>query len=303
MKKTKILVPALAVLALGMAASVTGTVAWYAANIEVVGSGMQINCATSKNLVITNSLQASWAASASASNAETTTLSPVSTTDFDNNAKYFKVADASKVDYNTGRLLNDAVIEAALPSQITESGNNGFVRMDTFYVKLDALNSEKINLRIKEITVNRHVPTSEISKALRMGIFTSYTAKDNTNAGTPTAIDQIYAPFGNGANVTYDALKATGTVDNQVLTNGAPTVTAYKQGETALTESTTANYQLPANNTVLVENFHGGDVLMFRMYFWLEGTDANCTSAKSVNVDDIDISITFDYPNTPANNG
>lgn len=44
MKKTKILVPALAVLALGMAASVTGTVAWYSASTanrytNLVGTG------------------------------------------------------------------------------------------------------------------------------------------------------------------------------------------------------------------------------------------------------------------------
>ncbi len=52
MKKTKILVPALAVLALGMAASVTGTVAWFAANNVVNANGMQIQSSTPSSLAI-----------------------------------------------------------------------------------------------------------------------------------------------------------------------------------------------------------------------------------------------------------
>ena len=52
MKKTKILVPALAVLALGMAASVTGTVAWFAANNVVNANGMQIQSTTPSSLAI-----------------------------------------------------------------------------------------------------------------------------------------------------------------------------------------------------------------------------------------------------------
>jgi hypothetical protein len=52
MKKTKILVPALAVLALGMAASVTGTVAWFAANNVVNANGMKIQSSTPSSLAI-----------------------------------------------------------------------------------------------------------------------------------------------------------------------------------------------------------------------------------------------------------
>ena len=56
MKKTKILVPALAVLALGMAASVTGTVAWFAANNVVYANGMQIQSSTPSSLAIGQTL-------------------------------------------------------------------------------------------------------------------------------------------------------------------------------------------------------------------------------------------------------
>ena len=46
----------------------------------------------------------------------------------------------------------------------------------------------------------------------------------------------------------------------------------------------------------LVEGFKGTQELKFEMYLWLEGTDANCTSANSVNVDDITITVKFNYP-------
>lgn len=56
MKKTKILVPALAVLALGMAASVTGTVAWFAANNVVNANGMKIQSTTPSSLAISKAI-------------------------------------------------------------------------------------------------------------------------------------------------------------------------------------------------------------------------------------------------------
>ena len=52
MKKTKILIPAMSVLALGMAAAVTGTVAWFSANNVVNASGMHMQSTTPASLVI-----------------------------------------------------------------------------------------------------------------------------------------------------------------------------------------------------------------------------------------------------------
>ena len=52
MKKTKILVPALGMLLLSTAASVTGTVEWFAANAQVTANGMAIK-ATKPIMIIT----------------------------------------------------------------------------------------------------------------------------------------------------------------------------------------------------------------------------------------------------------
>ncbi|MCR5225316.1 MAG: hypothetical protein K6C34_04500 [Alphaproteobacteria bacterium] len=60
MKKTKILVPAAAILALGMAAAVTGTVAWFSSNTRVTASGMSITATTSKSLMISKTSATGW---------------------------------------------------------------------------------------------------------------------------------------------------------------------------------------------------------------------------------------------------
>ena len=298
MKKTKILAPALAVLALGMAASVTGTVAWYAANVEVIGSGMHVNCATSRNLVICNSSHSGWAATATATNATTTTLSPVSTTDANDYTKYFKVADAAYVDYNTGNIKNGGATTPALNAAIAESANGGYVRKDTFYVMLDAVTTEKIDLQLESIEVVRTDETSPISKAIRMALVTTYDEKSLTAnaAANIHMLDNIYAPFGNAADVTYDAISAAGTVANQ---NAGMSVTAYKTGENAdLTTSVTASHSLPASNYLLVKDFAGTQEVKLEIYTWLEGADPNCTSANSVNIDDITLTVKFNYPNS-----
>ena len=56
MKKTKILVPAMSVLALGMAAAVTGTVAWFSANNVVTATGMHMQSTTPASLIIGTSV-------------------------------------------------------------------------------------------------------------------------------------------------------------------------------------------------------------------------------------------------------
>ena len=57
MKKTKIVVPALAVLLLSTAASITGTVAWFSMNNEVKVDGMTVTTKVSSNLLIAETNQ------------------------------------------------------------------------------------------------------------------------------------------------------------------------------------------------------------------------------------------------------
>ena len=56
MKKTKVIIPALGILLLSTAASVTGTVAWFSANSTVYANGMQVKAKAESALVISNAL-------------------------------------------------------------------------------------------------------------------------------------------------------------------------------------------------------------------------------------------------------
>lgn len=60
MKKSKIIVPAVALLALGMAASVTGTVAWFTQNNSVRASQMIASVANAQDIRISVAGQNSW---------------------------------------------------------------------------------------------------------------------------------------------------------------------------------------------------------------------------------------------------
>ena len=54
MKKTKIIIPALGMLLLSTAASVTGTVAWFSANSQVTATGMTVTAKSDSKLLVIN---------------------------------------------------------------------------------------------------------------------------------------------------------------------------------------------------------------------------------------------------------
>lgn len=299
MKKTKILVPALAVLALGMAASVTGTVAWYAANTQVRGSGVSVSAVVAKNLIISNSAHTTWGAAAVATTNTEVPMSPVSTTDFDDYEKYFSVVDGSKVDATSGRAKNGAVYADPLTAAFVE-GYNGtaaakYVRLDTFYVSLQAAATTTIDL---QLTVNISASSQAISKALRIGI--NYGLCNNSTfaySGTPTST--LYSVT--GGDSTYNAIKQAGTVKVGTGTGVdedavAPT-TAYMSNDAtpvALTEEVTAQTSLP-DEASIAASFAGGQYMKLEIFSWYEGQDQYCTSGNSINQEVLNIDVMFNY--------
>ena len=62
MKKTKIIIPALGMLLLSTAASVTGTVAWFSANSQVSATGLQIQAKSNETFLLISSSSTTAAA-------------------------------------------------------------------------------------------------------------------------------------------------------------------------------------------------------------------------------------------------
>ncbi len=93
MKKTKIIVPALAVLLLSTAASVTGTVAWFSTNNSVKVDGMTVTTRVSSNLLIAETNQeANY--NESINQSRSAVLEPASTVD----GKAFRYTTSAKGD-------------------------------------------------------------------------------------------------------------------------------------------------------------------------------------------------------------
>lgn len=97
MKKSKIIIPALALLAMSSAATVTGTVAWFSMNSTVNATGMQIACSAPTSLLIsTVSATSTFRSSASLENDVTTPdakFSPVAYAGAC--ASFYKITDAA----------------------------------------------------------------------------------------------------------------------------------------------------------------------------------------------------------------
>ena len=105
MKKSKILAPALAILCLSTAASVTGTVAWFAANNVVNATGMNIHAQASYSLVINNEIPVGIAKTVSLTKAEAASLSPTTFVSYDDASADYGILKHSTVD---GELIDDA---------------------------------------------------------------------------------------------------------------------------------------------------------------------------------------------------
>ena len=81
MKKTKVIIPAMGLLVLSTAASITGTVAWFSVNNKVTVSGMTARTSVSSNLLISeDNVEANYATSM-ANQSIAGVLQPVSTID------------------------------------------------------------------------------------------------------------------------------------------------------------------------------------------------------------------------------
>ena len=117
MKKTKVIIPALGILLLSTAASVTGTVAWFSANAKVSADGMAIQAKTSESLVIDTD-HAVGAAVSVTLDPFTTPLTPIHY----NTGAYETVSNGADVDPATGLALAGKTLAYENISAATAAG-------------------------------------------------------------------------------------------------------------------------------------------------------------------------------------
>lgn len=261
MKKFRKLLPAFGMLLLSSALLSTSSYAWFSMNSTVKTDGMNVQATTSQNLVISNSSKTSYLSSATATYTGTNTLAPASTSMTGENGlksgNFYTVKEDKTINYDDGTITDDTDFELCT---VTPNADNNHVATHTFYVKVDAKDASASfgNLYVSNITVKSGTDESSanISKALRIGIVSG--AKYHLFAPIPDTDeddDSYKGILGGAVASTYETLSVVGTT----ATLGSVGVT-----ETLVT-----------------------------VYIWYEGQDENCTSANSINVEELSVSISF----------
>ncbi|MDE7163715.1 MAG: hypothetical protein K2O44_06570 [Clostridia bacterium] len=264
MKATKKIVGAACALVAAVALSAGSTFAWFSQSGTVTATGMNVKATTSKNLVISNASTGTWGSTAQSLNTGVFEMSPASTAD---GKTFFNVANPEKVDYDSGVAGEGAEFEASTPTAVTASTSTTdihYVMEYTYWVKADAAEgTEYTDLYVNKIEVNGTTgATEDISKALRVSV----------TYGTAT---KIYAPV-SGATTTYNGVTTAGTIDatNINTLTSAVTITTDMTAAATLGKVTTTATQV-----------------VIRV--WYEGQDTNCTSANSINVEELSVAVSL----------
>ena len=281
MKKTKIVIPALGLLLLSTAASVTGTVAWFSSSTAVTVNGMNVTTQVSGNLLIaeSNSSDDNYSAAPLTQNVAGI-LEPVSTI---NGSDFFYTVDKVKgtgestaiadpekhsdfYAYNedttlantaAGKTLYDNEFVAAYGVNDTVTTSNvmyGYVDYK-FYVKATSSAAEQKIVISKINLLYNGAVLGGTDAAWRVAVFANEVAQ-NTNADATTQ-KTIVAP----ANGAYWDSKAVSAVDGSKKATFAA-VTNLGQGATIGTIAHTGATQ---RYSICVR-------------LWLEGNDQKCNN-------------------------
>ena len=218
MKKTKIVIPALGLLLLSTAASVTGTVAWFSANATVTASSLVVKASVDANLFIENGIVAAvdsvthTSATLSGDGVTSTKVTPV---DFDQTSGLIARIPAT---YSTAPDVANAgsaatwttVANLSSGTSGTVTGASTYVPKDYFvygYVTIVRKQTTAATFDLKATATVSYSIESQLNKAFRVGVLidngTMVESADNSAVSGSVALM-------NGVSV------ASGLTDNAV---------------------------------------------------------------------------------------
>lgn len=309
MKKTKILVPAMAVLALGMAAAVTGTVAWFSANNVVTANNMIFKSVTPSSLAIGEELTAGGIGNATSITYET----PASVSAINPASHWHGSEDAAGNYYavNNGEFI-DPITGLAAPDQ-----DNGNAANTTY--------SSYENITFAEVTGNQYFVEytcyiASVGEGITIGTdgYLRATPTFTFDAQAASHSDTIYA-----ATVDFFVYKAAaynGEPTNAVV----PGQATYVQGVNALGKDYTvgrhATYpgevtELGTTNKTYSDVLVPGDTIptasgnaaiMIKMLFYFDGAllkDANNAYVATNRLDTTNITVNVSFSLNRGNTG
>lgn len=304
MKKTKILAPALGILALSMAASVTGTVAWFSSNATVTAEGMQIKATTATNLFIRNSALSGGVFTTDPEPATMYTnpikeiediedngvvvLDPTSTNYAGDFQEWYKVSEPEKIKIGGEVYSNSAAIPAdAFAAVSIQNGNvqaaniMTTVNVGRFYLYLSDVAARNINATVT-ITPHDYAtgedgydpehPATDLKNVVRFAMIFSEQTTGSTNAEKEAASGlarQVWSLDGDSTTCPMTALNTIGSA-----------YATQKSGAVV-----TLGNMVP-EKTIRVD-----------CYFWFEGQDAECINQASLHSNEYSVKVSFTATN------
>lgn len=288
MKKSKIVAPALAMIAFATAASITGTVAWFTANNSVNVSGMTFQTKVSDNIMIAAQKTESQFTSEDLTQTRFARLEPTSTV---NGANFFWVSKA-KADgsanenykaYTEEKVEEDSVVKNAAPDAGTsgkayydQAFNGAFVSgtpgsstvvygyLDyAFYLKVNYTTTAATYLIMNKCELKYNNGALEGSdKAWRVAVMAADGGSDAADTQAST-----YAP----AAGDKKAILSVDGADNQVSGQAASQTGAPASSRAAVSYNTWGENHIDKSEAVQTKYYK----VVVRL--WLEGEDKSCT--------------------------
>jgi hypothetical protein len=280
MKKSKVLVPALGILVLSTAASITGTVAWFSVNNSVTVDGMEVTTKVAGNLLITDDNTSDANYGSVLHQARKGVLEPASTT---NNVDYFYTTDAKAdgskqeettdkpyVAYNESTALANTAAgkekyDAAFLKAYTEIDNTvtevttnnvvyGYIDY-SFYLKATNTSANPYVVRMTKCNLKyNNAALGATDLAWRVGVFAKVASKE-----TPVT-DEVAT--GNHKSILKQASAA-------YFDGTAVTSTTAKAAPSKLNEAVVVTADIAQNATVYEK---------VTVRLWLEGEDTSCNN-------------------------
>lgn len=293
MKKSKIIIPALGLIALSTAASITGTVAWFASNARVTITGMSFTTKVSSNILVAeqNNVADESQYAATLAQARTGVLEPASTI---NAVNYYFTTNAlasgdAKEDVYTAYSESATLANAAAgKSQYDAAFNTAYGVKETpttstvvygyidqvFYLK--ATNSAAVAANLNLIRCNllyNDAALGATDTSWRVGMLVQSASKgENTTAALAAGdLKTILAPTGAVNFTSGKAVSSTSALGDVSNPGAAATVASVSAGATAYYKVT--------------------------MRLWLEGEDKNCNNETYAALTDsyaLDLAFEFD---------
>ena len=256
MKKTKVIIPALGLLLLSTAASVTGTVAWFAANASVSATGMNITATTdSTYLVISRSATLASLNTVAIENPVSGSVLP---TNWVNDTTWKWVTGAGTAT-NNGTLSGSytALTGISESSHLGSKDGKNYYVYDSVFVGLATGSSvptgKKLVCDVKFTPTEVNSAVSAYNACLTVGL--------DVGADRTADFDKKFV-YGNGT-------AGTGDDDGKILVNHAAA------------DSLIAGADLGTTGTEI------------KIYAYFDGDNAACTTANAINLGQVSFDLIF----------